>query len=58
MKSLAAIHNLTAWSICLIAVDGKKTTIEPCGVVAEVRVHHGTAVLENLTFDGISFRVV
>jgi len=26
------------------------------GVVAEVRVHDGTAVLENLTFDGQSFR--
>jgi len=26
------------------------------GVVAEVRVHHGLAVLENLTFDGTSFR--
>jgi uncharacterized membrane-anchored protein len=28
------------------------------GVIAEVRVHHGTAVLENLTFDGKSFREI
>lgn len=28
------------------------------GVIAEVRVHHGTAVLENLTFDGLSFREI
>jgi len=26
------------------------------GIIAEVRVHQGTAVLENLTFDGKSFR--